>query len=323
MKHKRWMFKQMHALAPLLAIAGLIVILIVAASAVSAALAGCDAAKAESDWGLDKLIIVLLPGEDDPEVAYTRNLFDTALEEAIGIPVEEYHATNYSACIEAMRTGHAQVANLGPFAYVHAVDRAGAECFAVPSTDGSHGYYSHIITHADTDINTLADLEGREFGFVDPESASGNIVPSNEILKYFSLSNPDLSFEDLHINGRFFSSVLFTGNHANSVQGVYMKDVEAAAVASTTLSSQIRNGQVEEEKIRIIYTSPLIPSSPFCMKSDLPPELKDLIKQFFYDWDNEEFWAIRSSTPGTKYWPVDDQDYDYVRELRDKFDLTD
>ena len=320
MKHLKIDFRKLHILAPVLAVAAFV---LVVAIAVSTALSGCDVAEAKSDWGIEKLIIVLLPGEDDAETTYTRNLFDSALEEAIGIPVEEYHATNYSAVIEAMRTGHAQVANLGPFAYVHAVDRAGAECFAVSGVDGTHGYYSEIIVRADSDIQTLADLEGREFGFVDPESTSGNIVPSNEILKYFSLSKPELSFEDLHVNGRFFSSVMFTGNHANSVQGVYMNDVEAAAVASSTLTSQIKNGLVEEDSIRVIYTSPLIPSSPFCYKDSLPQELKDLLKQFFYDWDNEEFWEIRSTTPGTRYFPVNDNEYDYVRELRDKFDLSD
>ncbi|MCL1848504.1 MAG: phosphate/phosphite/phosphonate ABC transporter substrate-binding protein [Clostridiales bacterium] len=275
-------------------------------------------------WGIDKLVIVLLPGEDTPEVSYSRNLFDEALSEVIGIPVEEFHGNNYSACVEAMRTGHAHVASLGPFAYVHAVDRAGAEAFAVTSPDGTHGYYSHIIVRADSDIYSLEDLKGRTFGFVDPESTSGNIVPSNEFLNHYAETMPDLTFEDLHINGRFFESVMFTGTHANSCQGVYMGDVDAAAVTSTTVAAQIRNGLVEEDAIRTIFVSPLIPASPLCIKGDLPQELKDLIIDFFLTWDDQGFWDIRSSTnPSNRYWPVYDYEYDYIRELRDKFDLTD
>ena len=275
-------------------------------------------------WGLDKLIIVLMPGEDTPEVSYTRNLFDSALSEALmGLPVEEYHATNYSAMIEAMRTGHAQIGSFGPFAYVHAADRSGAECFAIPSADGTHGYTSMIITHVDSDIYTFDDLKDSNFGFVDPESTSGNIVPSNEILNYYADTMPDLSFEDLHVNGRFFESVMFTGTHANSVQGVYRRDVDAAAVASSTFTSQIRSGEIEEDKIRIIHESPRIPTSPLALQKDLPQELKELIINFFLEWGDEEFWSIRSTAPGTKYWPVYDHEYDYIRELRDKFDLSD
>ena len=278
----------------------------------------------EKRWGVEKLVIVLMPGEDTPEVAYTRNLFDDALSEALmGLKVEEYHATNYSAMIEAMRTGHAQVGSFGPFAYVHAVDRSGAECFAVSSVDGTHGYTSMIITHVDSDIYALDDLKGCNFGFVDPESTSGNIVPSNEILNHFGESIPDLSFEDLHVNGRFFESVMFTGTHANSAQGAYRRDVDAAAVSSSTLASQIRSGEIEEDKIRIIHDSPRIPSGPLAIQKALPQELKDLVIKFFLEWTDDEFWSIRSSTPGTKYWPVYDNEYEYIRELRDKFDLTD
>ena len=291
----------------------------------AALLAGCAATQAtDNKWGMDKLVIVLLPGEDSEQVAYTRNVFDEALSEALGMPVEEYHADSYSAAIEAMRTGRAHVAQLGPFAYVHAVDRAEAECFATVGVGGAFGYYSQIITHADSDIYTLDDLKGRDFGFVDPESASGNIVPSNEILAHFGGLYPDLSFDDLHINGKFFASVMFTGNHANSVQGVYMKDVEAAAVASSTLTNQIKNGLVDEAKIRVVYTSPLIPSGPLSMRKDMPEDLKKTIALFFYEWDDEEFWTSRyPAAPDSRYCPVDDSAYDYIRELRDKYDLSD
>ena len=307
------------------------IVLLVVLAIMAAILSGCskkEEADAKSDdpkvrWGVDKIVIVLMPGEDSPEVSYTRNVFDTALSEALmGLPVEEYHANNYSAMIEAMRTGHAHIGYFGPFAYVHAVDRANAECFAVMSVDGTHGYTSKIIAHADTGIYALDDLEGCVFGFADPESTSGNIVPSNEILSYFAATKPDLTFDDLHINGKFFSSALFTGSHANSIQGVYKRDIEAAGVASTGLESMIKSGQIEEDKIRIIHTSPRIPTSPLAVQGDLPEELKDLIINFFYEWDDEDFWETMSSTgAGTRYWPVKDSEYDYVRELRDKFDL--
>ncbi|MCL2046029.1 MAG: phosphate/phosphite/phosphonate ABC transporter substrate-binding protein [Oscillospiraceae bacterium] len=287
-------------------------------------LSACSSSKAsDNKWGLEKFVIVLLPGEDNPETAYSRNIFDEALSEILGIPVEEYHADNYSALTEAMRTGHAQVGSFGPFAYVHAADRAGAECFALPSVDGTHGYYSVIIVRADSDIYTLEDLRGRTFGFVDPQSTSGNIVPSNELLNHFTDTDPDLTFEDLHINGRFFTSVMFTGTHANSAQGVFHGDVDAAAVTGTTVQAQINAGHIDEDAIRVIHQSPLIPSSPLAIKGDLPEDLKELVINFFLDFDDQEFWDIRSSTGESRYWPVEDSEYDYIRELRDKYDISD
>ena len=272
-------------------------------------------------WGIDELIIVLMPGEDNPNVVETRNVFDTALSEKIGIPVKEYRATDYSAMVEAMRTGYAHVGQFGPFAYIHASERAGAEALAAVERNGLYGYYSLLVTHVDSGIMSLDDLKGRTFGFVDPESASGNIVPSNEILTHFGSEYPDLTFDDLHINGKFFSSVTMTGNHQNSLQGVYRQDIDAAGISSNTLVNEVRNGNVEEDKIRVIHTSPLIPSSPFAAQGDLPQELKDLIKEFFIEWDDEEYWEARS--PGGRYVEVLHEEYDYVRELRDKYDLSD
>ena len=272
--------------------------------------------------GLEKLVIVLMPGEDAENIVETRNIFDKDLSEKLrGLPVEEYRANDYSAMTEAMRTGAAHVGQFGPFAYTYAVDRAGAEAMVTTGTDGKHGYYSYIITHVDSGIDTLDDLKGRSFGFVDPESASGNIVPSNEILNHFQKTMPELTFDDLHVNGAFFSAAAFTGNHGNSAQGVYHEDIDAAGISSGTLDSQIKNGLIEADKVKIIHKSPLIPSSPYAIQKDLPQELKDLVKQFFLDWDDEAYWEVR--TPGARFIEVDDSEYSYTRELREKFNLTD
>ena len=271
-------------------------------------------------WGIDKLVIVLMPGEDSENVIETRNIFDEALSERLmGLPVEEYRATDYSAMTEAMRNGFAHVGQFGPFAYTHAADRAGAEAMVVSGTDGSHGYYSYFITHVDSDIYSIADLEGCSFGFVDPESASGNIVPSNEILNHYQETHPDLTFDDLHVNGKFFNAATFTGSHPNSIQGVYRRDIDAGGVTSNTYNTQVRNGLIDPALIRIFHVSPLIPASPYAIQKELPQELKDMIKQFFLDWDDEDYWESR--LPGARYIEVDDSEFAYTRELRDKFDL--
>lgn len=311
-------------------------------SAIAISLNGCSttdskaspsaAPKASSSTSADKtgwpkeLVIVLLPGEDTPEVLSVRKAFEKDFSDYLGIKVTEYHATDYNAAIEAMRTGHASVALLGPFSYVHAVDRAGAECFATTAKDGVSVYQSLIITRADSKVKTLADLKGKTFALVDPESTSGNVVPCNEILN--AIKDPKLTFDDLHINGKFFSSVTFAGSHPNSLQGVYKGDVDAGAVSSSTFRAEINKGNVDESKIKIIHTSPDIPSSPWCYQKNLPQNLKDLIKKFITTYDNEDYWIkVGGKKAGDKtkysYVAVNDSAYTYVRELRDKYNLKD
>ncbi|MDR2616108.1 MAG: PhnD/SsuA/transferrin family substrate-binding protein, partial [Oscillospiraceae bacterium] len=119
--------------------------------------------------------------------------------------------------------------------------------------------------------------------------------------------------------------VAFTGNHTNSVQGVVMRDIDAAGVASSTLTSLVNQGLIVEEDFVILHTSPLLPSSPLAYQKDLKPELKAAIKEFFLTWDDQAFWTGRGQKEGDSYAyiEVEDSAYDYIRELRDKYNLSD
>lgn len=271
---------------------------------------------AAEKWGIDEFTFVLIPGEDSEKSVQLRDNMCEDLSEAIGIPVNVYRATDYNAAVEAMRTGNAQLAFLGPFSYVTAVERAGAECICVSGTNGSVGYQSYIITKGDSDIESLENLEGTTFGFVDPSSTSGNVVPCNEILENLDLS---ISFDDLHLDGVFFKTATYVGNHQNSIQAVIQGNVDAAAVSSNTLSNQIEKGNIAEDDVKIIHESPVIPGSPICIQKDLPEELKEIVSDFLLSYDNDEYFG----GPDTRYVAIEDSEYDYIRELQDKYGLTD
>lgn len=274
---------------------------------------------AAEKWGIESFNYVLIPGEDSEKSVQLRDEMCQALSEALGgIPVTSYRATDYNAAVEAMRTGTAQMAYLGPFAYVTAVERSGAECMTVtPQASGGIGYQSYIITRPDSGIESLADLEGKTFGFVDPSSTSGNMVPCNDIMTELGL---DLSFDEMHLDGKFFSSVTYVGSHQSSLQGVIQGNVDAAAVSSNTYMNQIEAGNISESDVKIIHESAVIPGSTMCIQGDLPEELKAIVKDFLLNYEalNEETGEMEK-----KYIEVQDSDYDYVRELQEKFDLTD
>ena len=159
-----------------------------------ASLTGCSAsgqttsdaeaqATAENGYGLEEFVMVMIPGEDTEKSVQLRDNMAQEMSEAIGVPVTTYRATDYSAAVEAMRTGNAQLAYLGPFSYVTARERAGAECLVVQGQVGTKGgYKSYIVVQADSDIQSLEDLQGKTFAFVDPESASGNVIPTDSFV---------------------------------------------------------------------------------------------------------------------------------------------
>ena len=104
------------------------------------------------------------------------------LEKKTGFKVKAFFAPDYAGIIEGMRFGKVQVAWLGNKSAMEAVDRANGEVFAqMVNADGTQGYYSHLIVHRDSPINTLDDVlkngKSLSFGNGDPNSTSGFLVP--------------------------------------------------------------------------------------------------------------------------------------------------
>ena len=275
---------------------------------------GCAAAEASYKDTVKKLAIAYLPGEQNPELAESRGLMQGALSEYLGIPVEEFNSVDYNATVEAMRTGHADLALFGPLTYVQATQRANAECLAVIADGGelaNSGYYSFIVVKADSEYQTLDDIMNCTFGFVDPNSTSGNLVPTFEFMKYFNLTN-----DEIHTNGKLFESVVFTGSHPNSVMAVLHGDVDAAAVSENTRVDGIDH--ILNGDLRIIHTSDWIPSSPMAIRSDLPQDLKDLVLEFLLAFDNSQYFEeVHGQKEGQtlRFVQIDDESYDYVRDL--------
>ena len=269
---------------------------------------------------IEELVVCYLPNEASDEYAEERSQMQSDLSEALGIKVSEVNASDYNAVVEAMRTGKADIAFYGPVSYVQAAERANAEVLVVPAKEGKKenaGYTSQIIVRADSDIQTLEDLRGKSFAFVDPSSTSGNYVPTLELMNAID----GLTNDDLHTNGGFFESVIYSGKHQNGLQSVLNGDVDAAPISSDTLRQEIAAGRANEADLRIIHESAVIPASPFAIRGDLPDDLKEAVKEFLLNYDNEQYFINMLGAEegdGTKFVEASDSDYDYVRELMEK-----
>ncbi len=283
------------------------------------------AAEATQDQ-VKSIVIAYLPNEAKEELTEYRKGVAADMEKALGVKVTEFLASDYNATIEAMRTGKADIANFGPLSYSQAVARANAECLVAPAPEGKKenmGYYSYIITQANNDkIKTINDLKGVKFAFVDANSTSGNLMPSFQILEAFK--DPNLTFDDLHENGKFFSAVSFSGAHQNGLQAVIKGDIDAAPVASDIYDREIKEGRADASKLKIIFKSPKLPGSPIGIRGDLPAEFKQKVKEFYLNYDNaeyfEKFVGLADGKP-QKYVEVTNDDYKDILALREKFGL--
>ena len=100
-----------------------------------------------------------------------------------GLKVNAFFAPDYAGIIEAMRFNKVQVAWYGNKSAMEAVDRADGEVFVqTVDVEGNPGYWSLLVTRADSPLNKLEDVlkcdKSLNFGNGDPNSTSGFLVPS-------------------------------------------------------------------------------------------------------------------------------------------------
>ncbi|MGC1308899.1 MAG: phosphonate ABC transporter substrate-binding protein [Phormidesmis sp.] len=241
--------------------------------------------------------------------------FLAAMEEGIGRPVNGFFATDYAGVIEAMGAGKIQMAWYGGKSYIEAAERSDAEAFAqTVATDGSKGYYSHLITNKDNPIVSEIDLKagnGDEFvvknadsltfAFNDPNSTSGFLVPSYYVFAKNGV-NPEQAFSEL----------IYAGSHEATAQAVANNQVDVATNNSESLVDLEKSDPAALENIQVIWTSPVIPSDPIAYRKDLPECLKENIKDFFYSYDDP---AVLGDLEWQGFDEAGDADWNTVREL--------
>ncbi len=261
--------------------------------------------------------IAYAPNESNTEAADARNGLAKDLGAVLGCEVEEIQASDYNAIIEALRTGSADMAYMGSQALALGVERTDLEPIVMKAEDGDPEkaiYHSVFITNAaNTDINSIEDIKGRTMAFVDPDSTSGNLVPTAEIIQAF----PDdgLNSEMLHTNGDFFEAVSFSGSHQAGLQAVVKGDVDVVPISDQILASEIANGNAAESDIKIIHESGAIPAEAMVVAEHVDQATRDKLTEFLTSYDNEQYFTDVIKVPGARFIECDMSDYEEIIEL--------
>lgn len=261
--------------------------------------------------------IAYAPNESTEQSSDARNGLAADLGEALGMEVKEIQASDYNAIIEALRTGNADMAYMGPLSVALAVERADAEPIVMKAPGGDKSqavYHSVLIARADNDeINSIEDIKGKTMAFVDPDSTSGNLVPTSEIIKAFPSENLDT--DKLHTNGDFFEAVSFSGKHQAGLQAVIKGDVDVAPISDQILASEIANGNAAEGDVKIIHSSAAIPAEAMVVGTSVDDELQAKLVEFLTAYDNEAYFTDVIKKEGARFVACDISDYEPIVEL--------
>lgn len=306
----------------------------------------------KTDWP-DHLTCGLFGGDDSEQTLERNQPVADYLAEWLGIPVSNTTGTSYNAVIEAARAGRVDCYTVGPFAYILGVQEANAEAIAIGVSSRADEpvydhelrpfYYSVISTWKGSGIETIDDLAGHTFSFVDPASTSGHLVPESSMIKRGV--NPNESME-----------TMYAGSHPTSGLAIAQHKVDAGATTENTVANMAREGTADvcfwpdgrtnvqrtPEAFKALYDScpdgymvPIfysdpIPSTPFTVNTNLPASLKQAIKDALLATpQNPEFIATTGrwfvdptiTDPAFQHMEHLDEMYNPLRELAKLLDL--
>ena len=178
--------------------------------------------------------------------------------------------------------------------------------FAAQATgDQVMGYTLLAVVKASSPFKSLADLKGKKVAHTAPSSNSGNLAP--RVLFPAQGLKPDTDYKPM-----------MSGGHDKSVLGVNSGDYDMAAVASVVLEQMGVRGTIKSQDFRVIYTSPVFPTSSFAHAHDLKPDLATKLKQCFFSFRFTPAMQ-KELFGGDRFVPISYQkDWAVVRDVAEK-----
>lgn len=218
----------------------------------------------------------MVPTEDPAIYEETMVPLMENIEEETGKQVEYVGLDSYAAQVEAMRAERLHVAGFATGNVPFAVNLAGARPFSIQVGPESFGYRLWVITHVDNDdINELDDIAGRNVIHTDPSSNSGHLAPNAMFTEYGIEPGEDYEIE-------------FSGGHDNSANAIFQQDAEVGPICSTCYARAQEQDNIDTTKIKSIWASAPFPTTAFCTRYNLAPEIQDGIQRAFLDYDYQD-----------------------------------
>jgi len=212
-----------------------------------------------------KLVMAFVPSGESQATLQSGNQVAHLLEMATGYRFESFVATSYAGVIEAMGAARADIGWLNTFSYVIAHKKYGVEVRLVTVRFGLPYYRAEIIAQSASGINSLADLKGKRFAFVDPASTSGYLFPLAGLKK--------AGYDP----AKFFGQTVFAGSHNNVVLAVYQGRADAGAVFEDARASVQKTLPDVMQKLKPVWKSDPIPNDTVSFRKELPADVKDRV----------------------------------------------
>lgn len=218
---------------------------------------------------------------------------------SIGMKTRIIISKDYNSLGQNIKDGVLDGAWFSPMAYTLACKVADITPVATPKVNGKDFYNGYIITRKDSGIESIKDLRGKSFGYVDKGSASGFLYAQYSIKQEGLIPEKDLG------------SIVFAGSHDKVIKGVIDGEFAAGATYNEAFEKAQANG-MNVGALNIISKTGNIQKDAIAFSTRLEEEQIERIKKAFVEFD--DFFGLK--TPVTGFVEGKDSNYDLIRAVQ-------
>lgn len=218
------------------------------------------------------------------------------LSSKTGLIVNFHASPNLDTAVEDLGMNTTQIAYLTPAAYLEAHEKYAAIPLVNPLNKGKGTFTLIIAVHKDSPIKTISDLRGKKFAFGDKKAKLQPAV----------VESAGIKLEE-------FASYDYLNHYDNIAKAVINGDFDAGILKDTVAEKFASQG------LRVIHTSPPLPSYIFAVNKNLPQKIIARLKQAMLALkdDTEENKAVLTALEKgyDGFEASDDKDFDGIRKL--------
>lgn len=266
--------------------------------------AGSSESGGEGGGQLDTIRLVIGDVQGEATLQREYGPFQEELSRALGIEVEFYPVPNLAAGTAALEAGRADLVLAGPAEYVSMRERADA----VPVVGLSRpDYYSVIAAHADSGIESVGDLRGKEIVMEQPLGTSTHLGPCKIL-------------QDKGLGCESDVELVMLQERGTATNAFAQEQVPAIGTNADRYASMLEEAGLSEEEAPIMAEGPQLPPDVFMTRPGVSEEDRQRIRDAVLENEEALISAIleggeeNQKFEGSRFIEVEDSDFDYIRE---------
>lgn len=261
-------------------------------------------------------VFTAIPDEDETRLQERFQKVADYLAEELEVEVRFVPVKSYAAAVTAFRNDQVQLAWFGGLSGVQARERVpGSRALAQGVEDAE--FRTYFIAHESTGLEEGAGLveamRDMTFTFGSKGSTSGRLMPEHYLREAFGEA-PE----------KVFSRVGFSGNHSRTASLVASGAYQLGALNYTVWENELEAGNLDADSVKVVWQTPPYPDYQWTIRGDVDERFgegfADRVQQALLDMDDPE---LLESFPRSGFIPVDNADYEIIRQVGQQLDILD